>query len=46
MQIQQFNKKTIYDLSQPWLVLRNYLTNYLELYIDTTITVPKDINSK
>jgi hypothetical protein len=46
MQIQQFNKKTIYDLSQPWVVLRNYLTNYLELYIDTTITVPKDINSK
>jgi len=46
IQIQQFNKKTIYDLSQPWVVLRNYLTNYLELYIDTTITVPKDINSK
>lgn len=44
-QVSEFNRKTLLALKQPFTVLTKYLTDYTELYVDPTYTIPPDINN-
>lgn len=44
-QVSEFNRKTVLSLQRPFNVLSKYLTNYTELYVDPTYTIPPDINN-
>jgi len=46
LQVQDLNKKIVYSQTGAFLNLKNYLTNYTELFVDTTFAVPADINKK
>jgi hypothetical protein len=44
-QVAEFNRTTVLSLQRPFAVLSKYLTDYTELYVDTTYTIPPDINN-
>jgi len=46
LQVQDLNKKTVYSQTGAFVNLKLYLSNYTELFVDTTFTVPADINKK
>lgn len=46
LQVQDLNKKIVYSQTGSFSNLKNYLSNYTELFVDTTFTVPADINKK